>query len=62
MDARTRTIIRLWKAGRKTGADVLAALGKSPSRALLLEVAGAMGVAIPESATVADIEEIIAGA
>lgn len=61
MASKTRIAIRLWQAGRKTGADVLATLGSRPSKAELAELAEAMGIDVPDDATKADIQEAIRG-
>ena len=62
MTAKTRTVIRLYKAGRKTGADVLDSMGENPSRDDLLEAASLMMLRVPEDATDAEIAEIIRNA
>lgn len=51
MDAKTRLVIRLYKAGRRTGADVLASLGAAADRADLLEALAAGGVDVPSGLT-----------
>ena len=59
MSAKTRTVIRLYKAGRKTGEDVLASMGENPTREDLLEAASLMMLRVPDGATDSEIAEII---
>ena len=62
MTAKTRTVIRLYKAGRKTGADVLASMGENPTREDLLEAASLMMLRVPEDASDSEIAEAIGNA
>ena len=62
MTAKTRTVIRLFKAGRKTGADVLASMGENPTRDDLLEAITLMELRAPEDATDEELADIIRNA
>jgi len=62
VEAKTRLVIRLWRAGRKTGRDVLDSMGAHPVKADLLEAASLMGLEVPDGATNPEIAAIIAEA